>query len=161
MREGIEDRTAPLNPDEALRIELAVKDRLIDYWWDVDCNGARTALEFYTSDCVYLMCGHRMEGHAAVKAYYDYREARGERLVRHVLTNLRAQVRERDLASVRGVLCVYAADGVPVLPSAPPILVADTAGEFVRDTAGQWKLRTHEIVPLFRGGVEVLAPPSA
>ena len=147
-------------PEEGFRIQHAIKDRLIDYWWEVDREGARRALEFYTEDCVYLMCDHRMEGHAAIKAYYDYRESRGARLVRHVLTNLRVRAQAPDRAALDGVLCVYAADGVPVLPSAPPIMVADTFCEFVRCADGQWRLRLHQIVPLFAGGVQVLVPPS-
>lgn len=146
---------------EESSIQQAVKDSLIDYWWDVDRNGARGALEFYTEDCVYLMCDHRMEGHAAIKRYYDYREGRGHRLVRHVASNLRVRVQAPDRASLDGVLCVYAADGVPVLPAAPPILVADTACEFVRGADGKWRFRLHQIIPLFTGGVQVLVPPAS
>jgi hypothetical protein len=148
-----------MKADDAARIRQEVTDRLIEYWWDVDANGARQAPGFYTDDAVYQMCDHRMEGPAAVKAYYDYRAARGPRLVRHVLTNLRAEVRAADEASVLGVLTVYAADGVPVLPSAAPILVADNRCEFVRGADGVWRFRRHEIAALFQGGVQVLVPP--
>jgi hypothetical protein len=158
---GATDSVLPsLGAEETFRIQQTVKDRLIDYWWDVDRNGARCALDFYTKDCVYLMCEHRMEGHAAIRSYYDYRDSRGPRLVRHVVTNLRAHVQTPEQASVDGVLCVYAADGIPVLPSAPPIMVADIECEFVRDTNGTWRLSLHRIVPLFQGGVRVLAPPA-
>ncbi len=142
------------------RVRHAVQERLVDYWWDVDANGARGALDFYTRDCVYLMCGHRMEGHAGVQGYYGFRAARGDRLVRHVLTNLRARVLGDGEAAVKGVLTVYAADGVPVLPAAPPILVADTRATFVRAAAGAWRMRLPELEALFRGGVEVLVPPA-
>lgn len=152
--------TPSVPPDDEFRVLHQVKDRLIDYWWDVDRNGAKCALDFYTHDCVYLMCDHRMEGHAAIKAYYDYRDARGQRLVRHVVTNLRAHVDAPGQVSLDGTLCVYAADGVPVLPSAPPILVADTECQFIREADGQWRFRLHKIIPLFRGGVEVLVPPT-
>lgn len=147
--------------DEESRIREAVKDRLVDYWWDVDRNGAKGALDFYTEDCVYLMCDHRMEGHAPIKSYYDYRQSRGARLVRHVVTNLRAHVQAPDRATLDGVLCVYAADGLPVLPSAPPIMVADTECEFVRGADEKWRFRLHRIIPLFTGGVQVLVPPEA
>jgi len=149
-----------MTADEDFRIRHAVQERLVDYWWDVDANDAREALDFYTGDCVYDMCGHRMEGPAAVRDYYAYRAARGERLVRHVLTNLRARVHSAAQASVQGVLTVYAADGVPVLPSAPPILVADNHASFVRDADGAWRMREHGIVALFRGGAPVLVPPA-
>lgn len=150
---------SPVTPEEEFRIQLAVKDRLIDYWWDVDRNAAKCAVEFYTEDCVYLMCDYRMEGHAAIRSYYEYRESRGDRLVRHVVTNLRVHVKAVDQASLDGVLCVYAADGVPVLPSAPPIMIADTECTFVKGSDGHWRFKLHQIIPLFRGGVEVLVPP--
>jgi len=147
--------------EDAFRIQLAVKDRFIDYWWDVDTNAARRALEFYTEDCLYLMCDHRMEGHSAIRSYYDFRDSRGARLVRHVVTNLRVHVQAPQEASLKAVLCVYAADGVPVLPSTPPIMIADIACRFVRNTDGQWRFRLHQIIPLFTGGIEVLVPPPA
>ena len=78
--------------DQEFRAQVAIKDRLIDYWADVDRNGALSALEYYTQDCVYIMCDHRMEGHADIKRYYDYRASRGDRLVRHVASNLRVHV---------------------------------------------------------------------
>lgn len=151
----------PLTTGQAFRIRKAVEDRLIEYWWDVDRDGAGRALEFYTEDCVYLMCDHRMEGHAAIRRYYDYREARGPRLVRHVVTNLCARALASDRATLDAVLCVYAADGVPVLPSTPPIMIADNSCEFVRGGDGAWRFRVHRITPLFQGGVEVLMPPES
>lgn len=159
---GPDGARAPLlTTDEAFRIRKAVEDRLIEYWWDVDRDGAGRALEFYTEDCVYLMCDHRMEGREAIRRYYDYRASRGPRLVRHVVTNLRARALGPDLATLDAVLCVYAADGVPVLPSTPPIMVADNSCEFVRGADGAWRFRLHRITPLFQGGVEVLVPPAA
>jgi ketosteroid isomerase-like protein len=146
--------------DDAFRVRQAVQERLVDYWWDVDANDASESAGFYTEDCVYLMCGHRMEGRAAVADYYGYRASRGARLVRHVLTNLRARLQPDGEATVQGVLTVYAADGVPVLPSAPPILVADNSATFVRGADGAWRMRLHTIEALFRGGVEVLVPPA-
>ncbi|NUZ06621.1 nuclear transport factor 2 family protein [Piscinibacter koreensis] len=147
--------------DDDFRTRLAVQERLVDYWWDVDANDAKGALDFYTADCVYSMLEHRMDGPAAVADYYAYRASRGARLVRHVLTNLRTRVTGADTASVAGILTVYAADGVPVLPSNPPILVADNTADFVRGDDGAWRMRLHRITALFRGGVPVLVPPGA
>lgn len=146
--------------DDDFRVRREVQDRLIDYWWDVDSNDARDALDFYTVDCVYQMCEHRMQGHAAIRQYYDFRASRGARLVRHVLTNLRARVEAPGRASVLGILTVHAADGVPVLPTAPPILIADNQAVFVREADGAWRMAENTITALFRGGVPVLVPPA-
>jgi ketosteroid isomerase-like protein len=146
--------------DDQVRTKFLVQERLIDYWWDVDRNEAKNALDFYTDDCVYLMCDQQMKGHSAIEAYYRFREARGRRLVRHVLTNVRVRITTEDCATVDGVLSVYANDGVPVLPSAPPIMVADTECEFMLGADGKWRMRTHQITALFTGGVKVLVPPT-
>jgi hypothetical protein len=158
--EGNRDRH-PSESWDPLLTRIEVTDRLIAYWWDVDKDDARNAASFYTPDCVYQMTEHRMDGPAAVQAYYDFRSSRGDRLVRHVLTNLRAQVYSPDSASVEGVLTVYAADGKPVLPTAAPILVADNSADFVRGSDGVWRMKVHRIDALFRGGVPVLVPPPA
>jgi ketosteroid isomerase-like protein len=150
----------PREGGDPLLTRLEVIDRLIAYWWDVDKNDAREAASFYTPDSIYWMTEHRMDGPAAVQAYYDHRASRGPRLVRHVLTNLRARVHSPDRASVEGVLTVYAADGKPVLPTAAPILVADNTADFVRGADGVWRMAVHRIDALFRGGVPVLVPPS-
>lgn len=138
----------------------AAKARLIDYWWDVDANDARQARDFYVERCTYLMCDHRMEGPDAVAQYYAYRASRGARLVRHVLTNLRAH-KDSKKVRVQGVLTVYAADGVPVLPSMAPILVADNEATFMPCDDGVWRMSEHRIIALFQAPGQLLVPPSA
>lgn len=146
--------------DDAWRIRQTVEDRLVAYWRDVDRFNASQALGYYTQDCIYQMVDHRMDGHAAIQRYYAHRDARGPRLVRHVLSNVYVEVRSANEAWLEGVLTVYAADGVPVLPSAPPIMVADAACDFVREGDGVWRMRLHRLSALFTGGVPVLVPPS-
>ncbi len=149
-----------MSADDIFRIQQAVGDRLIEYWRDVDRFDARDAADFYTPDCVYQMLDHRMEGPDAVRRYYDYRASRGPRLVRHILTNLHVEVRDPLTSWLEAVLTVHAADGEPVLPSAPPIMVADAECEFVREDDGRWRMRYHRITALFTGGVAVLTPPA-
>lgn len=146
--------------DDTLRIQQAVRDRLVAYWRDVDRHDARQATTFYTPDCVYQMVDHRMDGPAAVQRYYDHRAARGPRLVRHVVGNLHVEVQAADRAWLEGTLCVYAADGVPVLPTHAPIMVADAECLFVREDDGVWRMRLHRLIALFTGGAPVLVPPT-
>ncbi|AOB31394.1 hypothetical protein AKI39_12905 [Bordetella sp. H567] len=145
-----------------LILQNALKELVVDYWRDVDANDATRALEYYTEDCVYLMCGHRMEGRAAIGAYYEYRRRRGTpRLVRHLVANLRARAAGADRGVVEGSMVVYADDGRPVLPSAPPILVADISADCVRGIDTKWRFQLFKIVPLFQGGADMLVPPAA
>lgn len=140
----------------------ALKDLVIDYWRDVDANDAAQALEFYTDDCLYLMCGHRMSGRAAVAAYYEYRRQRGRpRLVRHLVSNMRARLSAPDRGVAEGSMTVYANDGEPVLPSAAPILIADIYAECVYGSDGRWRFQFFRIEPLFMGGIDLLVPPSS
>lgn len=148
-----------MNGHDELLIKAAVAERLVDYWWNVDRDDASDALSFYTDDCIYQMCDHRMQGHAPVVEYYAFRRSRGARLVRHVLTNVRVRVHGPDRATLHGVLSVYAADGEPVLPITLPIMLADTSCEFVVGADGHWRMREHRITALFAGGVKVLVPP--
>ncbi len=142
--------------------QCALKDLVIDYWHDVDANDAARALEFYTEDCVYLMCGHRMQGRAAVAGYYEYRRGRGRpRLVRHLVSNLRASTDGPDQGTVEGAMTVYADDGKPVLPAAAPILIADITAQCERGADGRWRFRLFKIEPLFMGGVDLLVPPAS
>jgi hypothetical protein len=154
----VTDQTAIRN----LILQNALTDLVIDYWRDVDANDAARALEYYTEDCVYLMCGHRMEGRAAIGAYYEYRRQRGKpRLVRHLVANMRASPAGPDRGVVEGSMVVYADDGKPVLPSAPPILVADISADCVRGVDDRWRFQLFKIEPLFQGGVDMLVPPAA
>lgn len=138
-----------------------VSETLINYWHDVDRNDGINAPDYYTEDAKYLMCGRLMIGPEDVRRYYEYRKKRGDRLVRHVISNLRVIIVDENRARLTAVLCLYASDGLPVLPSGPPNMVADTDCEFERGDDGHWRFLSHKIVPLFSGGVEVLMPPTS
>jgi hypothetical protein len=146
--------------DRVRCIQQDVKDRLIAYWRDVDRHDASGALDYYTSDCTYQMIEHRMEGREAVQRYYEYRASRGKRLVRHVISNQYVEVRSEKSVFQECTLCVYAADGEPVLTSAPPIMVADAECHFIREDDGIWRMKEHRLIALFTGGVKVLVPPT-
>lgn len=147
---------------DEIKEKYAVQERLIDYWWDVDKNNAVNAADFYTDDCVYQMLDHRWEGHEPILAYYRFRNGRGPRLVRHLLSNVRVYMHSAESATLIAALSVYAADGVPVVPAAPPVMVADEECGFVKGQDGKWRMRTHGITALFKGGsgVELLEPPT-
>ena len=79
----------------------------------------------------------------------------------HDIPNTVAKAVEALAPLEPAVLTVHAADGVPVLPTAPPILVADNHAVFVREADGAWRMAENTITALFRGGVPVLVPPAA
>ncbi|MVW69969.1 nuclear transport factor 2 family protein [Bordetella sp. 15P40C-2] len=142
--------------------KYTVQERLVDYWWLIDQTDAMQAADFYTEDCVYQMLSHRWEGHEPILDYYKFRNARGARLIRHLMSNVRVTLHGPDVATVKAALSVYAADGVPVLPAAAPIMVADEECEFVKCQDGVWRMRKHVITAMFKGGSneQLLEPPT-
>lgn len=143
------------------RIRVQILDRELDYWQDVDFSWGRGAPAMYTADGVFIIGAQKMADHESIKAFYSWREGRGERVSRHVVTNLRVTVQSAQAASLKGIMCLFAADGQPVLPTAPPILVADVISEFVLGADGVWRFKHHELVPLFLGGAAITMPQSA
>src|SRR5205823_3667623 len=94
----------------------------------------------------------RMEGRAAIAQFYSWREGRGERTARHVVTNFRLEHAADDVWTLRCILLLYAAAGSAVLPSLPAILIADVISECIRMADGSYRFRRHILVPVFTGG---------
>lgn len=123
-----------------------------DYWHEVDANGGARAHELFLPDGTFSTSLQTYAGQAAIKGFYDGRRARGDRTARHLVSNLRlGRVAGADV-EVHWILSLHAADGLPVLLSAPPIMIADVTDVCLRTPPG-WRLRSRRIVPVFKGGV--------
>lgn len=140
---------------------LAIGALLADYWYDVDHHWGRHAHLLYAEQGVFSIGDDRMDGPGAVQAFYKWREGRGAREARHVISNLRVIGRGDDRADVDCILCLYAADGVPVLESRPPILIADETAQCVRGADGLWRFASHFLKPVFAGGAPITTPSGA
>lgn len=130
----------------------------VDYWHEVDFNWGRDAHTFYVEDGIFVIGDHRMDGREAVGQFYAWREGRGERTARHVVTNFRLENQTDTGATLRCILLLYAADGKPVLPSLPAILIADVLSEFTRETGGPFRYCSHVLTPVFMGGERPTVP---
>jgi hypothetical protein len=135
---------------ERLQILREIEDLSIDYWDDVDRNWGKNAHEYYTADGSYTTSLKTRTGHEAIKAFYDSRENRGERVARHFINNHKIIIHDRNHASAVQILSLFAADGTPVLPSRPAIMIADLHDELVRESDGRWRYKSRTIKPLFR-----------
>lgn len=129
-----------------------------DYWHDVDRNWGRSAHTFYVEDGVFSIGDKVMAGQQAVADFYRWREARGARTARHVVTNFRLSDCGQDTAEFECIMCLYAADGVPVRESKPPIMIADVLGA-CRLVDNAWRYKSHRLVPIFMGGNAPTIPP--
>ena len=123
---------------------------LARHWHDVDRNWGRNAHNDYVAEGSYTTSQRQRTGREAIKEFYTGRHDRGERVARHLISNLHVTVHDANSASAIWVLSLHAADGAPIHPSKPAIMVADVADELVRDNDGTWKYRSRTITPLFR-----------
>jgi hypothetical protein len=131
----------------------------IDYWHEVDFNWGRNASAMYLDDGLFSIGDSTMKGRDAIAEFYRWREGRGARTARHVVTNARLQQLTADSATLRCILLLYAADGVPVLPSLPAILIADVLSECSWCDDGRLRFRSHVLSPVFTGGEQPTVPP--
>jgi len=140
-------------------ITAALADLETDYWYDVDHNWGRTAHEFYKADGVFAIGDKLMTGPEEVRAFYSWREGRGERVARHLISNVRVRRADEKSAKLECIMSLYAADGAPVLESRPAIMIADVVSECVLDQDGRWRYASHVLRPLFMGGEAPTLPP--
>lgn len=134
----------------------------VQYWADVNQNFGKRAHEFYVEDGVFLIGENRHAGRKSIQNFYTWRETRGARVARHLLTNVRVESRTgNDEAALKGSICLFAADGVPVFESKPPTMVADFEAVCLRGTDQKWRFKSHVVTPLFRGEGRLKSPSAA
>lgn len=140
-----------MTPQEKLQIAAEVAALNAEYWYEVDRNKGARAHEFFVEDGVYTTTQKRRVGRPAIIEFYQGRQAREQtRTARHVITNQRVVVQDADNATGDWVLMLHAADGEPVLPSVPAILIADVHDVCRREADGQWRYVSRTIAPVFK-----------
>ena len=134
---------------ERLQILREIEDLAIDFWDEVDRNWGKNCHEYFTENGSYTTSIKTRTGRETIRAFYDSRENRGERVARHLINNHKITIHDRDRVSAVQILSLYAADGAPVLPSRPAIMMADIYDELVR-VNGRWLYKSRTIKALFR-----------
>ena len=130
---------------------------MIDYWYEVDLRGGAGVSQMYVEDGIFHGGpGKPLVGRTAIEQFYTWRQDRGARTSRHVITNFRAEFTDETHATTYCVMMLYAADGTPVLPTAPPIIITDLIDRCVKCDDDRWRYLERTFVPLFMGG----APPT-
>src|SRR5271169_6820379 len=98
---------------DALNTRRATLERLteleIEYWHDVDFNWGRNAHTSYLDTGVFAIGDRRMKGQDEIAGFYRWREGRGDRIARHVVTNFRLSKLDGGCASLQCILLLYAA----------------------------------------------------
>ncbi|GAA5236714.1 hypothetical protein FOZ76_13070 [Verticiella sediminum] len=139
------------NPATADRLVLSqeLQALVLEYWYEVDMHHGRQAHLFYTEDAVFETSLKRRQGRDAIREFYAGREQRGPRVSLHLVHNFRTVPQADGTAAINYVLALHAADGAPVLPSRPAIMLADARETAVR-TADGWRFSSRTLRPLFR-----------
>ncbi len=151
-----------MTPEQRALASQVLYMNMVDYWYEVDLNGGAGVSQMYVEDGVFHAGpGKPLVGRAAIEHFYTWRQDRGARTSRHVITNFRAEFSDDTHASTYCVMMLYAADGKPLLPSAPPIVLADLIDDCVKCEDGKWRYTKRNFVPLFMGGVAPTVAPDS
>ena len=143
---------------ERLLATLELTELLAEYWHDVDTNWGRNAPDYYTDDAEFVGPEASYVGKEKIRAFYQWREQRGARTVVHAVTNFRAHFTGTDRADCTWYLLLWAADGVPVLPTHPPITVSLITDRMQRAADGRWLCSYRRFDTWFQGGTPPTNP---
>ncbi len=133
---------------------------MIDYWYEVDLKGGAGVSQMFVEEGIFHAGpGKPLVGRAAIEKFYTWRQDRGARISRHVISNFRADFSDDTHATTYCVMMLLAADGKPILPSAPPIMTADLIDRCIKGDDGRWRYIERNFTPLFMGGAAPTVPP--
>jgi ketosteroid isomerase-like protein len=135
---------------ELLSLRHCLEALAIDFWHEVDAHGGQEAASYYTDDAVFATSVAEYRGREAIHAFYTRRQARGARVSLHVVQNFRIEAQGADAVRCQYILSLFAADGEPVLPSRPAIMVAIAEEDLRRQPDGRWLYAQRRLRPLFR-----------
>ncbi|MFA7437885.1 nuclear transport factor 2 family protein [Castellaniella sp.] len=108
------------------------------YWHRVDQPQAGSVAQLYADDGRMVFGDFRLEGRAAIEAFFAARNARQPvRTTRHVFSNLRVEEQGADRATVHSTVTVYSGLGPAPLEIEPPSSVVDFADICARRD-GRW-----------------------
>lgn len=124
----------------------------------MDTNWGRGAGEYYTDDAVFQGPEASYHGRSKIQQFYKWREDRGKRVAVHAFNNFRVQFESDDRAISTWYLLLYAADGVPVLPTHPPISIGLVTDVCLRGSDGRWRYAHRKFENWFLGGTPPTNP---
>ena len=117
-------------------------------WWDADVDAGINARDLFTEDAVIKMPARMMQGLAELLAGYKARQARGPRLSRHLVHNLRIDMPTPELAVANYMAVLYAKNGVAPMEASTCQAVCDVRDECVPQH-GTWRISKREVTTIF------------
>ncbi|CAN5386348.1 hypothetical protein BH09PSE5_BH09PSE5_30630 [soil metagenome] len=139
-----------MNKSEQLALRQELEALAIEYWYEVDIKGGSQAPRYYTDDAVFRTSVSEYRGRAALDAFYSRRRDRGARISLHVMNNFRIEPESDTRVRCQYILSLFAADGEPVLPSRPAIMLALVDEVVLKQADGSWLYQSRLVTPQFR-----------
>ncbi|MEQ1406857.1 nuclear transport factor 2 family protein [Neorhizobium sp. Rsf11] len=143
--------------------EVAAKAEVLslvtEYWNEVDTNWGARAHMMFAEDGVFGSGPSAFVGREQIKAFYDWRRGRGDRVARHLINNPMVSIESADRATIKYIMTIYAVDGVPVLPVNAPNSISEVLEVLVRGAEG-WKIRSKTFTHLFKGNEPTTTMPA-
>lgn len=125
----------PASTDPAA-LSAVVEELVLRSWWNVDHEDGRGGERFFTPDGVCEMPAMTMSGRQEIADGYAARQAAGNRVSRHVVSNLLVEAPIGLRVEARYAVAVYAGVGSTPLPLRPPHAVCDVVDHLVRSEVG-------------------------
>jgi hypothetical protein len=142
---------------ELLELNATLSLQLAEYWHEIDFNGGKGASSYYVPEAEFHGQFASYFGVEKIQQFYDWRVEQGPRLSVHSFTNFRARFTGPDSAEATNFLFLYAANGVKVLPTHPPITISLATDRYVRRD-GKWLCAYRRFEHLFEGGAAITNP---
>jgi hypothetical protein len=142
---------------ELLELNATLSLQLAEYWHEIDFNGGKDASSYYVPEAEFHGQFASYFGVEKIQQFYDWRREQGPRLSVHSFTNFRARFTGPDSAEATNFLLLYAANGVKVLPTHPPITISLATDRYVRRD-GKWLCVYRRFEHLFEGGAAITNP---
>jgi hypothetical protein len=144
---------------EKLFIRQEIEALTIDFWYQVDLHWGRTAHEFFVKDGTFRVGDRVYKGAQEIREFYKWRETRGVRTARHIISNLHVTVESDTKASAISFMTLFVADGPPPLPAKAPTQVADITDVLVRESDGKWRYVSRFLDPIFNEAAQIIVKP--
>jgi hypothetical protein len=75
-----------VTPEQRAAATQVLHMNMVDYWYEVDVKGGAGVSEMYVEDGIFNGGGKPLVGRAAIEQFYSWRQDRGARTSRHVIT---------------------------------------------------------------------------
>ena len=140
-----------MNKSSLLALRQELEAQTIDFWYEVDINGGTKAAGYYVENAVFETSVREYHGRAEIEAFYVRRRARtAPRVSLHLVNNFRIEADSDTRVRCLYILSLFAADGAPILPSRPAIMLALVEEVVLKQSDGSWLYESRRVDPQFR-----------